>query len=989
MTKIMLNDSTVINKPKTHLNCIVSASFVVEPLEQKLDFIIDHLELPLKTEIAPYHQVFQQLLNPHSNTRKNVDGRNIFLIRLDDFIRDIDDEVEKTQKTSSFSDELINAFQQFCQNSIIQSIVAFLPPSPSISANLQTVICSEHQRIYDEIKTQKNLIVVSQQDVESEGFINEAFYDELSEKLGHVPYNELGYSKLALLLSRKLHALQFTAKKVLVLDCDNTIWKGIVGEDGVDGIELTKPYLAIQQFAIDLQQQGILICLASKNTEQDVLEVFEKRSDMLLKLEHIVAYRVNWELKSQNLVSMATELNLGIDSFVFMDDNPVECAQMREVQPAVTTIQITSEQDIESIIEQMWMFDKFNITEEDTKRTQMYKENSERQKLESSATDLGAFLDSLDLHINVSSPDENEWARVAQLTQRTNQFNFTTIRRNEDEVRALAEQSDKFVLKVDVSDKFGDYGLVGDIFTLKNKSVMEVDTFLLSCRVLGRGVEYEMLRAIARLALANDCVQVRLPYTATIKNEPALAFADSVMEAFKVGDESAGYYFISSAELERIVYVPGTEPEAVKRAKEGKSKKTQASLASAKQKQSISERYAFLVGLTSAQQLLTKIRAANKKPRQLTTEMSIAETPDERRMLNIWLNIFEMDEIGLDDDYTELGGTSLMAARLFAEIGREFDKHMRLTVIMDYPTPRKLLEFMKSNSSEQSRQLITLKKGGEDCLFLIHDGDGETLLYMNVANNLPDDITVYGIEPKAQTDIPLAYQSMSAMAKHYQQVIMEQQLKGKVYVGGMCAGGLIAHIVADKLVRAGYDVNNVFLLDSATHDAPKIFGRITSERAGKLKSFLNSEHQQANIFSKYLHIVDVVAKKTFNMLKWETSSRFQKLSRKIRFKILSRVLSSQGKWPNYLKPLTVREIYNSMEESCTLPSSAVKTLLIKATSGQGGDIPFSAVYESEDLGWRQYTKDLTIVETEGGHASMLQEPYAQTLSKILNSEIKK
>ena len=209
--------------------------------------------------------------------------------------------------------------------------------------------------------------------------------------------------------------------------------------------------LDLQRFAVDAQAGGALVCLASKNTEQDVLDVFEKRPEMVLKTEHIVAHRINWQPKSDNIASLAGQLNLGLDSFVFIDDNPVECAQVRAALPQVVTLQ-PPESAIAQFLSRTWAFDKISVTAEDTRRTEMYRENTARQSLEASTTDIGDFIASLGLVVDIASPSEDEWPRVAQLTQRTNQFNFTTLRRTESEIRSAASEAGSSVLRVRVRE---------------------------------------------------------------------------------------------------------------------------------------------------------------------------------------------------------------------------------------------------------------------------------------------------------------------------------------------------------------------------------------------------------------------------------------------------------------------------------------------------------------------------------------------------------
>ena len=197
-------------------------------------------------------------------------------------------------------------------------------------------------------------------------------YDSLRDELAHIPFTEEHFASIALAIVRKVHALRVPAHKVLVLDCDNTLWHGVVGEDGIDGIAIPPAQIDLQRFAIDQQANGTLVCLASKNAERDVLDVFENRADMMLKLENIVAHRINWRSKPENISSLAEELGLGLDSFVFIDDNPVECAQVKAALPQVVTLQLPPDAAVPQFLAHLWVFDKVSVTLEDTRRTKMY-----------------------------------------------------------------------------------------------------------------------------------------------------------------------------------------------------------------------------------------------------------------------------------------------------------------------------------------------------------------------------------------------------------------------------------------------------------------------------------------------------------------------------------------------------------------------------------------------------------------------------------------
>ncbi len=340
---------------------------------------------------------------------------------------------------------------------------------------------------------------------------------------------------------------------MVALDCDNTLWKGVVGEDGVSGIAIPPDLMALQRFMVDLAGKGFLLCLCSKNDESDVLEVFEHRPDMLLKRDHLVSWRINWQPKSQNLRSLAQELNLGPDSFIFLDDNPVECAEVRAGCPEVLTLRLPIDGDIEGFLEHVWAFDRLRVTSEDQRRTAMYKQEAERARFQKEAPTIEEFLDGLELRITIAEPSNDQVARVAQLTQRTNQFNFTTARRNDGEIQRLGESGLECRV-VEVGDRFGDYGLVGVMIFGPRGETLEIDTFLLSCRVLGRGVEHRMLSELGEIARDRGLSRVVATLIPTKKNQPARDFLNQVAAAHRQDIEGNVRYDLPAGMAATIAY---------------------------------------------------------------------------------------------------------------------------------------------------------------------------------------------------------------------------------------------------------------------------------------------------------------------------------------------------------------------------------------------------------------------------------------------------
>jgi FkbH-like protein len=349
-----------------------------------------------------------------------------------------------------------------------------------------------------------------------------------------VPYTPAFYTALGTMLARKIRALRSAPHKVVVLDCDETLWGGVCGEVGAAGVELGGPRRALQEFILAQAERGMLVCLCSRNNEEDVREVFRCRPEMVLRPEHFAARRINWRPKSENLRELAEELRLGLDSFIFIDDDPVVCMEVRANCPEVLTLQLPSDPErIPTFLRHVWAFDRLKLTAEDRRRTALYRQHAEREDLRRGAQSLADFLAAIELKVRISALAPEHLPRVAQLTERTNQFNCTTVRRTEAEIQRLCQAEGYECLVAEVSDRFGDYGLVGVAIFRPAAEAVEVDTLLLSCRALGRNVEHRLLARVGELALARGLGRVDVPFVPTPKNQPALDFLTQVGAPFR------------------------------------------------------------------------------------------------------------------------------------------------------------------------------------------------------------------------------------------------------------------------------------------------------------------------------------------------------------------------------------------------------------------------------------------------------------------------
>jgi FkbH-like protein len=340
-------------------------------------------------------------------------------------------------------------------------------------------------------------------------------------------------------------ALKFPRAKVIVLDADNTLWGGIIGEDGIDGIELGheypgNAYMAFQRRLLDFQQRGFILALCSKNNPADVDQLLNEHPHQILKPEHFAAIRVNWEPKTDNLGALAEELNLGLDSFIFVDDSDYECALVRRELPEVEVIQTPARPvEVPYCLDQVSRLELLSLTAEDQKKTEMYAQERIRRQLRQNAERNGGlegYLASLEMVMSIGIDDPAPLKRLAQLTQKTNQFNLTTRRYDEPQVRRLIDASNWMVGYFSLKDVFGESGIVGlALFDLSEPAVAELDTFLMSCRVIGRKAESAFFNVLLKRLAACGVREVLADYLPTPKNGLVTSFLPD--HGFAVGSD--------------------------------------------------------------------------------------------------------------------------------------------------------------------------------------------------------------------------------------------------------------------------------------------------------------------------------------------------------------------------------------------------------------------------------------------------------------------
>jgi FkbH-like protein len=623
----------------------VAASFTAEPIQPVLEFWSRELHLPARVRFAPYGQVFQALLDGNGVLGANRRGTNVVLVRVADLGRNaLDDFVAAIQLRAPVIVAICPSVEEESERQLARELAAI--------AGVEVITPERVTRLYPVATV----------------------FDPHADELGHVPYTEEFFIALGTTIARTMAAQKRAPHKVVVLDCDGTLWRGVCGEDGPEGLVLDSGRRALHEAMLEQHRAGMLLAVCSKNNEDDVDLAFARRPDFPLRPEHFTARRINWISKAENLRTLAHELLLGVDSFVFIDDNPVECAEVRASHPEVLTVELPEEPgQIEPLLRHLWPLDHLRITEEDRSRSRMYKQDVQRRSFEKQSVSLASFLEGLRLEIRTGPPRDEEIARVAQLTQRTNQFNCSSVRRTEAEVRELIASGTAEVRVVHASDRFGDYGLVGVLIFTTDGSALRVDTFLLSCRALGRGIEHRMLASMGDAALQRGLGWVDVAFVPTRRNKPALQFLEHAGSEGRRSAGGAGAYRFAAARAVECRYnaeQEAPEPLAVE------AQSPQPVRARPVDWLRIAREYQTVEQIRSA--LRARVRSALAAPAEDFVE---PRTPLEQELAGIWSELLHVRRVSAEADFFAIGGHSLMAVQLLARVRERFQAELSLDVV--------------------------------------------------------------------------------------------------------------------------------------------------------------------------------------------------------------------------------------------------------------------------------------------------------------------
>jgi len=537
-------DSIRIHVTLTKFRLAILRSFTVEPIVPLLRAEAFAYGIDIEVHVGDFNTYVQDILDAQSSLYRFQSNAVVLAVRADqaapELWRDFADLTpeaaqQAADRVSSGYEQWIRSFREKSQAALIIHTLE-QPSSASLGALDHQSEAGQSgfiRKINGDLRrATANFrgVYVLDYDALVARHGREQWHDERKWLMARLPIAANYLLQMAREWVRFIVPLSGRTAKVLVVDLDNTLWGGIIGEDGMAGIKVGPEYpgaayQALHRTLLDLSRKGILLAICSKNNLDDAMEALDSHPGMLIRAKHFAAMRINWTDKSQNLREIAQELNVGIDSLAFLDDNPFEREQVRAALPEVTVIDLPKDPlGYAAAVRNCAVFERLTLSAEDQQRSEMYAAQKERSGAEQTFQSKEDFFRFLEQEAELELVSNLTLARVAQLTQKTNQFNLTTRRYTEQQIAEMAKRPEWHIFSIKVRDRFGDHGIVGVAITHDQGDQCEVDTFLLSCRVIGRTVETALLAHLAESAAHRGCKRLVGWFLPTRKNAPARDF---------------------------------------------------------------------------------------------------------------------------------------------------------------------------------------------------------------------------------------------------------------------------------------------------------------------------------------------------------------------------------------------------------------------------------------------------------------------------------
>lgn len=557
------------DKPQT-IKIFGVRSYTAEMIQPVLDSLFMLSGFSPEWKWGNYNQYAQEILDPHSALYLFDPDLVLFLTRIEEIVPNFSDAfLEKTyedwnrifQDAAQQMSHLLNTISQNSRATVL--IQNFVLSSPSLGIFDGQTSSSQNQLLVS-LNGQLSKIAQSSPTIFVWDFLKCCQLSGLANLQrsslwysSKVPFGQDGFAVLGRDLFRYIQAIFKPLIKCIVVDLDNTLWGGILGEDGIEGIQLGpeypgNAYMDFQQQLLNLNRRGILLSIVSKNNAEEVRYAMASHPFMVLKEKHFSVQKINWKDKVENIAGVAKELNISASDMVFLDDDPAECERVQSVYPDIQVIQVSKKPfEVPNAINQINRVETICLTQEDTLRPQQYVQQRKRTQVRKEALNLEDFLKKLEMTVEISRVNTFSLPRAAQLTQKTNQFNLTTKRYTEADIKNRMQTG--YVYTVSCRDKYGDNGIIGLIILMRQGHKLLIDSFLLSCRVISRKIETCMLSFIVQLAQSLDMKSVVGQYIQTPKNSPCAGLYES--NGFLKVDDSNYEYILEKGPILSPKYI--------------------------------------------------------------------------------------------------------------------------------------------------------------------------------------------------------------------------------------------------------------------------------------------------------------------------------------------------------------------------------------------------------------------------------------------------
>lgn len=666
----------------------IGSSFTADPLRLPLQQWFDFLGRTAEIAWVPYGQMLMHLVDPNSPWFKNNGGFNVLLFRPSDLVRNSPDTDNFQIVLDDFCAKWENAARQWTPRTLV---ILVSPQSQIIPHDAWLDL---EPKLLSRLKASPNVEVLRDEQIFS-SYRCPFPLDPFAEQLAHIPWTDAASLSVASAIARHVDSNIRPPLKAIIVDCDNTLWQGVCGEDGPAGIRIESRHQNLQNILVQQRAQGRLICLCSKNNPADVWSVFETHSDMLLKRDHITAAMINWSPKSHNLLQLSKELNLAPDSFLFLDDSPLEIGEVRANAPDVNSLLLSTAapEFWNQQLLHLWLLDGSPQTAEDIQRAQMYRDESQRSSLRAQSQSLEEFLHSLDLQIEIRPLAPEDEARADQLLQRTNQFNMHPTLRALSQLQPLSIEHELEIRTVRTRDRFGDYGLVGLLIYHCEGTTLHLDHLVLSCRALGRAVEVQMLQYLARIAEERLKQFIEIDFEASSRNQPAYTFLCQLSHQATTNRVETKRFVFDAADILKI------DPIAF--AANQKGMDDTAVVTPRSTNAADSPCYQKISELDTAEKVESFLRESYSRRLERTDGVELPRTQLERQVCVICQDILYLNDIGLSDSFRELGCSSLQFVRICSRIHSQLSVTIAIAETFALATVRDLVQLLESRLSTE------------------------------------------------------------------------------------------------------------------------------------------------------------------------------------------------------------------------------------------------------------------------------------------------